>query len=175
MRTYLIALMIATAVPALAAGPNPPSGRAQQRLEREVRSRLLQLPYYGVFDYLTFQVHGYDVTLDGSVTRPTLRGDAEAAVRRIEGVGRLTNRIEVLPLSPYDDRLRISVYRAVYGHVALNRYALGPNPAIRIVVNHGNVTLEGIVLNDGDRNIAFLQANGVAGAFSVRNHLRTEK
>lgn len=178
MLKLLIILMIVAGIPARAAEPRsaaPVSARAQQRLQREVRSRLLRLPYYGVFDYLAFKVNGYNVTLEGSVTKPTLRRDAEAALKGIEGVERLTNRIEVLPLSPHDDRLRMGLYRAIYGHIVLNRYALHPNPPIRIIVKNGNVTLEGVVLNDGDRNIAFLQANGVAGVFSVRNHLRTEK
>src|SRR6185436_3162229 len=173
----LIFLMIVSGVTTVAEpGPAPPiSSRAQERLEREVRSRLLRLPYYGVFDYIAFQVHGYEVTLEGSVTKPVVRHYAEAAVRPVEGIERLTNRIEVLPLSPNDNRLRMSLYRAIYGHTVLNRYALNPNPPIRIVVKNGNVTLEGVVLNASDRNIAFLQANGVPGVFSVRNHLRTEK
>jgi osmotically-inducible protein OsmY len=180
MLRFLVPLILAIAFPVLAderfaASPAPLSSRAQDRLEREVRSRLVRLPYYGVFDYISFQVKGYDVTLDGSVTRPTLRHDAEAAVKRIEGVAHLTNHIEVLSLSPLDDRLRFGLYRAIYGQPALNRYALQPNAPIRIIVKNGNVTLEGVVLNDGDRDIAFIQANAVPGVFSVRNHLRTEK
>ena len=178
MSKFLIFLVIVTGITTSAAEPRatpPISARAQERLEREVRSRLLRLPYYGVFDHIAFQVSGYDVTLEGSVTKPVMRHDAEAAVRPIEGIQRLTNRIEVLPLSPNDNRLRMSLYRAIYGHTVLNRYSLNPNPPIRIVVKNGNVALEGVVLNDSDRNIAFLQANSVPGVFSVKNHLRTEK
>jgi hyperosmotically inducible protein len=148
--------------------------KAQERLEREVRHELLMLPYYGVFDNLAFRVDGYHVVLLGQVTRPTLKTDAERVVQKIEGVERVTNRIEVLPLSSHDDQLRLAVYRNVYGHSVLNRYALGAIPPIHIIVNKGDVTLEGVVSNAMDRNIAGMQANGVPGVFSVKNNLKTE-
>ncbi len=149
--------------------------KARARLEREVRHQLLMLPYYGVFDNLAFRVDGYHIALFGQVTRPTLKTDAEHMVKKIEGVESITNGIEVLPLSPNDDRLRLAVFRAVYGHSALNRYALGANPPIHIIVKNGNVALEGVVANKMDRNIAGIQANGVPGVFSVTNNLKTEK
>ncbi len=149
--------------------------KARARLERDVRHELLMLPYYGVFDNLAFRVDGYHIALYGHVTRPTLKSDAENVVKKIEGVESITNRIEVLPLSPNDDRIRLAVYRAVYGHSALNRYALGANPPIHIIVKNGNVALEGVVANKMDRNIAGIQANGVPGVFSVTNNLKTEK
>ncbi len=161
-------------------GPAFPDARpipqkAQARLERAVRHELLMLPYYGVFDNLAFQVNGYHVALIGQVTRPTLKTDAEHVVKKIEGVESITNRIEVLPLSPNDDRIRLAVYRAVYGQSVLNRYALGANPPIHIIVKNGNVALEGVVANKMDRNIAGIQANGVPGVFSVTNNLKVEK
>jgi hyperosmotically inducible protein len=143
-------------------------------LEREVRHELITLPYYGVFDNLAFKVHGYTVTLMGQVTRPTLKSDAEAAVRRIEGVERVDNQIEVLPLSPADDRIRIAEYRAIYGQSALERYALQAIPPVHIIVKGGHVTLEGVVANEMDKNIANLRANSVPGVFSVTNNLRVE-
>ena len=133
------------------------------------------LPYYGVFDNLMFRVDGYRVTLLGQVSRPTLKTDAERVVKRIEGVEQVVNRIEVLPLSPNDDRIRRAVYRAVYGHSALQRYGLGAQPPIHIIVKNGNVALEGLVANTMDRNIAGIQANAVPGVFSVRNNLRVER
>jgi len=151
------------------------SSKGQNRLEREIRHELVMLPFYGVFDHLAFRVNGYDVTLVGQVSRPTLKTDAERVVKRIEGVERVHNRIEVLPLSPNDDRIRLAVYRAVYGHSVLNRYALGANPPIRIIVRNGDVTLEGVVATSMDRNVAGLQANGVPGVFSVTNNLRVER
>ncbi len=151
------------------------SDRARQRLEREVRHELVMLPYYGVFDNLAFKVDGYTVTLMGQVARPTLKTDAERVVTDIEGVEKVINRIEVLPLSPNDDRIRLTVYRAIYSHSALQRYALQSVPPIHIIVKGGDVTLEGVVASEGDKNIANIQANGVPGVFSVTNHLRVEK
>ena len=143
-----------------------------QDLEGKVRHELLMLPYYNIFDDLSFRVDGSRITLTGEVNRPVLRSDAENVVKRIAGVSGVDNQIEVLPLSPFDDRIRLSVARSIYGYTALNRYALGARPSIHIIVRNGNVTLEGVVANEFDRNIAFMRANGVGGAFSVTNNLR---
>ncbi len=164
-------------VVASAGGPQNqrgPSPRAEERLIKEVRHELVMLPYYGVFDNLTYRVNGYNVELNGQVTRPTLKTDAEGVVKKIEGVEKVTNNIEVLPLSPNDDRLRVAVYRAVYGHPSLNRYAMQAVPPIHIIMKNGNVTLEGVVANKGDSDIANIQAHGVAGVFGVTNNLRVE-
>jgi hyperosmotically inducible protein len=155
--------------------PAEMSRRGQDRLMRQVRHELVMLPYYGVFDNLAYRVDGSTVTLLGQVTRPTLKSSAENVVKDIEGVERVENKIEVLPVSPQDDDIRMAAYRAIYGHTALNRYALQAVPPIHIIVRNGNITLEGVVANEGDKNIAGLQANGVAGAFSVTNNLRVEK
>jgi len=149
--------------------------RGQQRLVRQVRHELVMLPYYGVFDNLTYRVDGSTVTLLGQVTRPTLKSDAENVVKNIEGVEQVRNEIQVLPLSSMDDRIRIATYRAIYGQTGLDRYALQAVPPIHIVVNNGNVTLEGIVANQADKDMAGLRANGVSGVFSVTNNLRVEK
>lgn len=132
------------------------------------------LPYYGVFDNLLFRVDGNVVTLLGQVTRPTLKSDAENVVKSIEGVSKVVNEIKVLPLSPNDDRIRLAAYRSIYGHTALNRYAMQAVPPIHIIVDNGKLTLEGVVANEGDKNIANIQANGVPGAFSVTNNLHVE-
>jgi hyperosmotically inducible protein len=150
-----------------------PQGR--ERLEREVRHELVMLPYYGVFDNLAFRVDGDKVTLLGQVTRPTLKTDSERVVKKIEGVSSVVNQIDVLPASPGDDRIRLAVYQAIYGHTSLNRYALRAVPTIHIIVKSGNVALEGVVATEADKNIAGLQANGVSGVFSVKNNLRVEK
>ena len=133
------------------------------------------LPYYGVFDNLAYRVDGNTVTLEGQVTRPTLKSEAEKVVKDIEGVERVVNNIEVLPVSPNDDRLRLALYRTIYGDTALSRYGLQAVPPIHIIVKNGNVTLEGVVANEGDKNIANIRANGVSGVFSVKNNLRAEK
>ena len=153
----------------------PVSQRGRERIEREVRHELLMLPYYSVFDNLAYKVDGYKVTLIGQVTRPTLKSDAERVVKRIEGVEGVDNQIEVLPLSSNDDRIRRAVYRAIYGHAALSRYALRAVPTIHIIVKSGNVTLEGAVATEADKNIANIQANGVDGVFSVTNNLRVDR
>ena len=152
---------------------DPASVRA--RLERLVRHELVMLPYYSVFDNLGFKVEGNQIELLGQVTRPTLKSDSEQVVKSIEGVEEVKNNIEVLPVSFQDDRIRLSVYRAVYGYTALQRYGLQAVPPIHIIVKNGNVALEGIVANEADKNIAGIQANGVSGVFSVTNNLQTEK
>jgi hyperosmotically inducible protein len=168
------AILLLAATPLLAADAN----KRQQpgdRITKEVRHELVMLPYYGVFDNLAYRVDGRHVTLYGQVTRPTLKSDAENVVKNIEGVEGVTNDIEVLPLSPNDDRVRLAVYRAIYGNPAIQRYALSAVPSIHIIVKNGNVTLEGVVANEGDKNIANIQANSVSGVFSVTNHLQVEK
>jgi hyperosmotically inducible protein len=130
------------------------------------------LPYFGVFDNIAYKVDGYNVTLLGQVVRPSLKSDAENAVKHIEGVEKVDNQIEVLPPSPMDDRLRLELYRAIYGYPALEKYALGVQKPIRIIVNNGHVTLEGVVDNETDKNIAGLRAKGVPGTFSVTNNLQ---
>ena len=150
------------------------SQAAETRLEREVRRALVTLPFYSLFDHFTFRVDGYTVTLMGKVTRPTLKSGAENVVKNIEGVEKVVNQIEVLPLSPNDDRLRLSVYRAIYGHTALQTLAIRAVPPIHIIVEKGNVTLEGVVASEMQKNIAGIQANGVHGVFSVKNNLRVE-
>jgi len=174
MRRTLIAAVVAAALafPALAADSSKPKG--YDRFVNEIRHELVMLPYYGVFDNLAYSVNGYNVTLMGQVTRPTLKSDAERVVKDIEGVQSVTNNIEVLPLSPNDDRIRMAEYRAIYGQAALNRYAMNAVPPIHIIVKNGNVTLEGVVANEGDKNLANIQANQVPGVFSVTNNLRVE-
>jgi len=133
------------------------------------------LPYYGVFDDLAFRVDGGKVTLLGEVTRPTLKSDAENVVKRVEGVTQVENRIEVLPLSSMDDQIRIAEYRAIYGDPALStRYGYRALPSIHIIVKNGNVTLEGVVANEGDKNLVNMRANSVPNVFSVTNNLRVE-
>jgi len=152
-----------------------PSVAGVQRITREVRHELLMLPYMDVFDYMAFKIDGYDVTLLGQVTRPSLKSDAERAVKSVEGVEKVDNQIEVLPPSSQDDRLRLRLYRAIYGYGPLQRYELGVQKAIRIIVKSGHVTLEGVVDSEGDKNIAGIRANGVSGIFSVQNNLQVAK
>ena len=149
--------------------------KAESRIAREVRHQLVMLPYYGVFDDLAFRVEGGKVTLLGAVTRPTLKSDAENVVKRVEGVTQVDNRIEVLPLSSMDDQIRMAEYRVIYGDPALStRYGYRALPSIHIIVKNGNVTLEGVVANEGDKNLVNMRANSVPNVFSVTNNLRVE-
>jgi hyperosmotically inducible protein len=141
-------------------------------LPERVRHELAMLPYFNVFDNLAFRVNGDNVTLYGDVTNPVLKSDAERAVKRLEGVQQVVNKINVLPLSPFDARIRRAEYRAIFGFGGLYRYAMGAQPSIRIIVNNGHVTLQGVVDNQGDKNIAGIRANGVPGVFSVKNELQ---
>lgn len=141
------------------------------KINRQVHHELVMLPHLDVFDNLIYRIDGGTVLLSGQVIRPTTRNDAERAVKQIDGVDKVVNQIEVLPLSRHDDRLRLAVYRAVYGYGPLNRYALPVIKPIRIIVKNGNVTLEGVVDNQADKNIANIRALGVHGAFSVTNNL----
>ena len=177
MKLRLLSLAVAMM---LAAFPsftqeNPPSDRAVQRIQREVRHELLMLPYLDVFDNLAYKVDGYNVTLLGQVTRPSLKSDAENVVKKIEGVEKVDNQIEVLPPSPMDDQLRRRLYRAIYGFPSLQKYSLGVQQPIRIIVKGGNVTLEGVVDSEGDKNTAGIRAKGVSGVFGVTNNLQVVK
>src|SRR6266852_5616384 len=142
-----------------------------EKLTKEVRHQLVMLPWYSVFDNLAYKVEGDKVTLYGEVTRPTLKSDAEAVVKSIEGVATVVNNIEVLPLSPMDDQIRRAVYRAIYGEAGLSRYSIQAVPSIHIIVKNGNVTLEGVVDNETDKNLANLRASTVPNVFSVKNNL----
>jgi hyperosmotically inducible periplasmic protein len=167
----VLAMLLGPASRAATAPQKQTEPKAQQNLIKEVRHQLVLLPYYSVFDNLVFKVQGSKVILLGQVVRPTLKSDAEAAVKSIEGVTGVENNIEVLPTSPMDDQIRRAVYRAIYGEPALSRYALSAVPSIHIVVKNGNVTLEGVADNETDKNLAGLRANGVPNVFSVKNNL----
>lgn len=146
------------------------------RVVKEVRHELVMLPRYNLFDWLQFDVRNDGtLVLLGQVTTPTLKKDAERAVRDVEGVERIENQIEVLPLSGNDDRIRRAVYRAIYGYDSpLFRYATATVPSIHIIVKNGNVWLKGLVGNKGDANLAYVRARGVSGVFTVKNELQVE-
>src|SRR5258708_722549 len=114
-------------------------------LQRKVRHELVMLPYLGVFDNLSYRIDNGVVTVMGEVVRPTLKSDAGNVVKHVEGVKGVVNNIEVLPLSPFDDRIRFAAYRAIYGYGPLQRYGMGTQPSIRIIVKNGHVSLEGVV------------------------------
>jgi hyperosmotically inducible protein len=145
------------------------------QLEKKVRHQLNMLPFFTVFDYVTFHMDGTKVILEGAVSRPWLKVDAARAVKAVPGVTAVDNRIEALPASVFDDQIRRAEFRAIYGNSVLSRYALGPYGPIRIVVKNGNVILEGYVSSQMDKNIAGMQAGLVPGVFSVTNDLKIDR
>ena len=147
----------------------------QAWLTKEVRHQLVMLPYYSVFDNFQYKVDGNKVTLLGEVTQPTLKSDAEAAVKSIEGVSAVDNQLKVLPLSPMDDRIRRAEYRAIYSYASLQMYSMQAVPPIHIIVENGHVTLEGSVAKQADKDAAGIRAKTVSGVFSVTNNLQVEK
>lgn len=178
-------------------GDNPATYTQQQMLTiaREVQHQLLSLARYSVFDSLSFGIRGRTVILEGYASRPVLKSDAESAVKSIKGIDSVENQIKVLPLSPMDDRIRSAVYRRIYTQPALRKYTGSPvgfgrfpsvaraaggitqDPplgyhAIHIIVDNGHVILTGVVNNESDSTIAYIQANSTPGTFAVDNDLR---
>jgi hyperosmotically inducible protein len=173
MPSRLLSLLFAWLVvlsPVLAA-QSPPENRTSRAIRRE----LLLLPRFGIFDHLAFTLEKGTVTLMGQVRTGQLKNDAERAVKEIEGVETVVNNIEVLPTSPHDDSIRLTAYRAIYRHDALERYAIESLPPIRIIVKNGHVTLEGVVNSQLDKTLAATQARSVPGVFSVTDNLKVEK
>ncbi len=179
-RTFVLAFTLvslfglASVGSALAKGT--PQNVSRSHIVKEVRHELVTLPYYGVFDWLQFEVSNDNtVTLRGQAVRPTTKSDAESRVKDIEGVTKVVNQIEVLPLSPNDDRLRRAIYRTIYGmNSPLFRYAHQTVPSIHIIVKNGRAVLKGVVANRADSNLAYIRARGVPGLFDVKNELEIE-
>ncbi len=172
---HRLLILFSTVLTLFSLGAAQESAKSQERIIREVRHELLMLPYFGVFDYIAFKVDGSTVTLLGQVVRPVLKSDAENSVKRIEGVEKVDNQIEVLPPSSMDDGLRIALFRAIYQYPALQKYELGVQKPIRIIVKNGRATLEGVVDSEADKNLVGLRANTVPGIFSVTNNLQVTK
>jgi hyperosmotically inducible periplasmic protein len=148
----------------------------QARLAKEVRHELVMLPYYSVFDNLEFQITEVDtVVLSGQVMRPILKSAAEDAIRKLERVGKVINKIEVLPLSTTDDRIRSAAYREIFSKAGLDRYAQMAVPSIHIIVKNGKITLVGIVDKQMDKDLAGMAAQGVPGTFGVTNNLTVKQ
>jgi hyperosmotically inducible protein len=174
---FVLSLVLLASASGLRAAPRAAdqSTHSQAMLMQEVHHQLVMLPYFSVFDNLAYSVDGTTVRLVGQVTQPVLKSDAEKAVKSIEGVTAVNNQIEVLPVSQNDDQIRRAEYRAIYSAPNFEQYSMQAVAPIHIVVKGGNVTLEGVVANDGDRDLANIRARGVPGVFSVTNNLRTDK
>jgi hyperosmotically inducible protein len=163
----LAAALAMAGVPMFASNGNTPLNLVDQ-----VRHELVMIPYYGVFDDLNFRVDNGVVTLSGEVTQPVVKDDAERSVKHLAGVTQVIDNIRVLPLSPFDNRIRMAEYRSIYGFAGLYRYGMGTQPSIHIIVDNGHVTLVGVVDREADKDTANIRANTVSGVFSVTNDLR---
>ena len=148
------------------------NGNMPLNLVDQVRHELVMIPYYSVFDDLNYRVDNGVVTLSGEVTQPVVKDDAERSVKHLAGVTQVIDNIRVLPLSSFDNRIRMAEYRSIYGFAGLYRYGMGTQPSIHIIVDNGHVTLVGVVDNEADKNTANIRANTVSGVFSVTNDLR---
>ena len=160
---------------AMLAIPMMAKDKAPDTVQERVRHQLASLPYLTVFDDLQFRVDGGTVTLLGEVVWPTLKSDAQNVVKKVEGVTRVDNQIEVLPVSPLDRQIRFRELHAIYDYPALQHYGMGVLPDIHIIVKNGHVTLKGVVNSETDKNLANIRANGVPNVFSVTNDLQVAK
>ena len=160
-------VMLALAAPAAAAGSE------DLQVFRHVQKQVLQYPHFTIFDSVNAEIEDGVVVLTGKVTMPYKRNDIEKRVAKLDSVTEVQNKIEVLPVSQYDDELRLRISRAIYGNSNFWQYATMANPPIHIIVDHGHVTLEGVVNNNVDRMLARSLASGF-GAFSVNNELKTD-
>ena len=168
----MYALVIALSAVLSLVAPAQQKDSRTLRVEADVERELFMLPYYSVFDFLAFRVEpGGTVRLLGAVVRPTLKSDAERRAKRVEGVDTVVNDIEVLPVSPADDAIRVAVARNIYKSTALDRYGFQSQPPIHIIVKQGRVTLEGFVDSESDKSVAGLKAREINGVFDVKNNL----
>jgi hyperosmotically inducible periplasmic protein len=162
-----VLVVLALAAPARAAG------NEDLEVFRDVQKQVLQYPHFTIFDSINAEIEDGVVVLSGKVTMPYKRTDIEKRVLRLDGVAEVQNKIEVLPVSQYDDELRLRISRAIYGNSNFWRYATMVNPPIHIIVERGHVTLEGVVNNNVDRMLARSLASGF-GSFSLKNELKTD-
>ena len=172
---FLSLILFAASLPAQHA-TSPKSAKSdtkpeEPQLAREIRHQLFVLPYYSVFDYIAFTLDDDKVTLTGYVLRPTLKANAEAAVKSLEGVSSVKNLVEVLPKSSSDDELRRAVYRSIFEDSTLQRYAALEVPVIHIILRNGEVTLEGAVLTEAEKSLATTRASNVSAVSGVKNNL----
>jgi hyperosmotically inducible protein len=168
---FATVLFLALGITFLPASPQEQTAQ----MEKDIIHAIAMAPHYGVFDSLSFRLDGNNVTLLGQTMLPITKEEVSNRVSKMTGIGKITNNIEVLPLSKKDDMIRLQVYRSLFGSADLYRYALGPNPSIHIIVKGGHVTLEGLVSNEGDSHFANLAVRRVSGIFSVTNNLNIGK
>ena len=164
------AIIAAVAAISIASVSAEAAGKPNKTIEQKIAHEINMVANYGVFDNITFEVLGNTVTLNGAVNSLGTRREAENRVKSIPGVTSVVNNIKDLPPSSFDDAIRRQTLRTFIAH-GPGQYFWEINPDVRIIVNHGNVTLEGYVYNSADSNTLNILANGIFGVFSVRNNL----
>jgi osmotically-inducible protein OsmY len=173
--SFVLLMLLAFGVTALLALPQDQAGQPADQMENDIVNTIRLAPHYGVFDSFSFKMDGNNVTLLGQAMLPITKEEVFRRVAKVAGIGTVYNKIEVLPLSKRDDRIRLEVYRNLFGTADLYRYALSPDPSIHIIVKDGNVKLEGVVSNEGDSKFALMAVRRVNGILSVTDNLKIEK
>ncbi|HEY1240260.1 MAG TPA: BON domain-containing protein [Bryobacteraceae bacterium] len=180
MKSRILGHLVMTGALLLGAGVagatvNPPALQTDEAISKQVRHEVAMYPYYGIFDNVNYRVVNGNVELTGAVTQPWKKDAIGKSVQKIPGVASLSNDLQVLPLSPMDNQLRLRIARAIYSDPALSRYAIQAIPPIHIIVNNGHVTLDGVVNNDLEKQVAGMRASTAGLSFGpVVNNLRVE-
>jgi hyperosmotically inducible protein len=169
------ALLLAAGLAFAGTNPNTAVPQNDEAIAKHVRHEILMYPYYGIFDNVNYRVSNGAVELTGAVTEPWKKDALGKSVQKVPGVTSLTNSLEVLPLSPVDNQLRRQLARAIYSDPSLSRYAIQAIPPIHIIVDNGHVSLEGVVNNELEKQVAGMRASSAGLSFGpVLNHLRVE-
>ncbi len=168
-------LMTAALVVGVAAAAGKGAPRTGAELEKSVRHEILMYSNYSLWDDISFRIDNGNVELFGAVNQPYKKSDLQKIVQHVPGVQSVTNGIKVLPLSPFDDELRLRVARAIYRDPVLSRYAMGAVPSIHVIVENGKVTLTGAVNNDMEKQVAGIRASGAGLSLGpVVNNINVE-
>jgi hyperosmotically inducible protein len=169
----MFARYFAAALMLLALGTPAFAQKEPLQVFREVQREVLRYPHFTIFDSVNAQIEDGVVTLTGKVTMPYKRDEIARRVSRLRGIGEVRNRIEVLPVSQYDDELRYRIARAIYGNPHFAGYGSMVNPPIHIIVDRGRVTLEGVVNSNVERMLARSIASSFL-SFEITNELKTD-
>ena len=173
IRLMVLVVVLMASIPAMASSRDAAIVSSKEIAEA-VRRSIVTHPNYDVFDWIEARVFDGMVTLSGSVREPWHKSEFEKRVMNIAGVSKIDNQIRVLPLSSYDDEIRLRVVKTIYGSSMFERYALGANPSIHIIVENGRVVLKGIVANTMDRQVAESLVRTNSLALDVKNELQVE-
>jgi hyperosmotically inducible periplasmic protein len=171
----IAALLMGAGLASAGTAPQAIAPQSDDALAQKVRHEIVMYSRYTMWDNINLRVNNGNVELTGAVSQPYKKSEIGKIVQKIPGVVSVTNRLEVLPLSPMDDQLRLQVARAIFRDPSLSRYAIQAVPPIHIIVNNGHVTLEGVVNNNMEKQIAGMRAASAGLSFgAITNNLRVE-